>query len=814
MDSATGIPTPVSLDKLLDDPLDSSQLDRVACDIEARMARVDVARDQARRALSRLSDQHHSATIRVVEAGKTAQRALEIAKAEVDKALRPLGSLEAECDRVCSVVGAIGEAQAYVTLSADLGRAKKALNVADQRTLCAPLLDIARVLFAARAGGYANLYSEARSIAMAAGGKGGQATRLAGEGLHSALTALGYPLREDGDPGILLGDAKGDKEVASGAGRLAACLEAIQALCLVGVLGAEEGSGSGPIDLARVAAAAQTPAAEALGSAILTQFDYHFSGDRSTNRVDRPEWCLLWTFRMLDVHIPFLSRAQVTVNQLVSRLCVKGSLKQGSGLVRAVCERVVRRLQAKMVADLQALGSDNPGLFRHTIGELVLFDEKMATLVAVRGPRELGELGVARHLSQNPEMLVRWIAVEKAFANEKIDGIRSSKAPWAPVGRSAPPGASTEQMAVAAQSRVPPATSSGQTLMGVVEELSTRLFGVDTKERAKFALSLEKPLVGLYLDFCVDALEALAGRALQLAKRGQSAQTAWDEAAGCLATLPYVQWKLSSWSESSVYLELSAAQGAPSSGGDMKNGGGGSGGGDHKSGGNDLKNSGNDLKNSGDAKGGADAKSSGGSESKITGARSLRLLGFWDEELDRCLRLTNQGLRKLASSLASLFTEQLGPWSEQGHNDREGASTSAPPSFAAALGSLRTATGWIRARLEPARLWAPFTRRLASFIDSKVVASAVANAGRTSTLGSKRLSAELAAIAGAISAGRKSSNSLVQTSELAAVLGKPKEFFVEARAELGRGGHETLRELGFTCLSAGQVLRVCALKLG
>ncbi|XP_043944466.1 RAD50-interacting protein 1 isoform X2 [Protopterus annectens] len=145
------------------------------------------------------------------------------------------------------------------------------------------------------------------------------------------------------------------------------------------------------------------------------RFRYHFSGNRQTNVLNKPEWflsqILIWignNARFLDERIqPILDKALSTVD---------ARLEFSRGLVMLVLE--------KLAVDIPCLLYDD-SLFCHLVDEVLLFEKE---LHSVHGYPS--NYPCSLHMLCEETCFQRWITVEKKFALEKMDSMLSSEAAW------------------------------------------------------------------------------------------------------------------------------------------------------------------------------------------------------------------------------------------------------------------------------------------------------------------------------------------------------------------------------------------------
>ncbi|XP_077296724.1 RAD50 interactor 1 [Arctopsyche grandis] len=138
------------------------------------------------------------------------------------------------------------------------------------------------------------------------------------------------------------------------------------------------------------------------------RFTFHFSGSRRTNRLDRPEWFLTQILSWLRDHLPFLAKY---LQPIVDSMDMKINVQQEftCGLMQLAVDRLYSLLSTI---------SGDDSLFSHAIDECLGFDRELESIIGFpllpTCPRVTTVLTDARYL-------IRWLAVEKKFAIQKID---------------------------------------------------------------------------------------------------------------------------------------------------------------------------------------------------------------------------------------------------------------------------------------------------------------------------------------------------------------------------------------------------------
>nr|CAG4650082.1 EOG090X04F1 [Sida crystallina] len=152
-------------------------------------------------------------------------------------------------------------------------------------------------------------------------------------------------------------------------------------------------------------------AVEELLHPLKKRFAYHFSGNRPTNKRDKPEWYLRQILQWIGDHIKFIETyVQPVYNQ------EDALMEFSKGLVQLAVE--------KLAKDSPAILSDD-AILAHTIGEVLNFETELRSSYNYPSSQPSPLLVLTQ-----PHFFSRWIALEKAFAVEKMDILLSSDKAW------------------------------------------------------------------------------------------------------------------------------------------------------------------------------------------------------------------------------------------------------------------------------------------------------------------------------------------------------------------------------------------------
>eukprot|EP00668_Euglena_longa_P046529 GGOE01062214.1.p1 GENE.GGOE01062214.1~~GGOE01062214.1.p1 ORF type:complete len:808 (+),score=233.85 GGOE01062214.1:60-2483(+) len=164
---------------------------------------------------------------------------------------------------------------------------------------------------------------------------------------------------------------------------------------------------------------------------IRLRFNYHFTGKKETNRMDRPEWLFQFMERILVSNLPFLSHFSHAVDVSSGGLLECGILpKFIEGCVRIVCQKLRRDL-----ATLQAEG--NESLFCHHLNESIAFDRLLTAKFGYPANALAGALKQRRQfcldvVTEEPRLWGYWLDIDKRFAEQRLAAMLGSPDCWLP----------------------------------------------------------------------------------------------------------------------------------------------------------------------------------------------------------------------------------------------------------------------------------------------------------------------------------------------------------------------------------------------
>ncbi|KAL2102119.1 hypothetical protein ACEWY4_001287 [Coilia grayii] len=145
------------------------------------------------------------------------------------------------------------------------------------------------------------------------------------------------------------------------------------------------------------------------------RFRYHFTGNRQTNSLNKPEWyltqILMWmgnNSNFMEEKIqPILDHSKANINAKVE-----------------LCRGLLSLAQEKLALDASRLLYDD-ALFCHLVDEVLQFEKELRTTHTYPSI-----LPGALHILLEEAVFQKWLSVEKKMALEKVDAMLSAEGAW------------------------------------------------------------------------------------------------------------------------------------------------------------------------------------------------------------------------------------------------------------------------------------------------------------------------------------------------------------------------------------------------
>ncbi|KFP00275.1 RAD50-interacting protein 1, partial [Calypte anna] len=251
------------------------------------------------------------------------------------------------------------------------------------------------------------------------------------------------------------------------------------------------------------------------------RFKYHFTGNKQTNVLNKPEWYLTQVLLWIGNHAKFLDdKIQPILDKAGSS--VNAGLEFSRALVMLILE--------KLASDIPCLLYDD-ALFCHLVDEVLLFERE---LYGVHG--YLSSFPSCMHILSEESCFQRWLTVEKKFALQKMDSMLSSEAAWV---------SQYKDITDVDELKVPDCAETFMTLLLVITD---RYKNLPTASRKLQFLGLQKELVD---DFRI--------RLTQVMKEESRASLGFRYCA-ILNAVNYIATVLADWADNVFFLQLQQAE--------------------------------------------------------------------------------------------------------------------------------------------------------------------------------------------------------------------------------------------------------------
>ncbi|KXJ69082.1 hypothetical protein RP20_CCG000224 [Aedes albopictus] len=146
------------------------------------------------------------------------------------------------------------------------------------------------------------------------------------------------------------------------------------------------------------------------------RFAFHFSGNKQTNRLDKPEWYFTQVLSWAKENHVFVGQNFQTPAIKAGVVNHNVRLEFIRGLVQLAIE--------KLVDDIDSISQDE-ALFGHLIDEILSFEQELKTTLGYPS-----SFPSAVSVLIQPKYLVKWMAIEEKFTTDKMDAMLKSEDPW------------------------------------------------------------------------------------------------------------------------------------------------------------------------------------------------------------------------------------------------------------------------------------------------------------------------------------------------------------------------------------------------
>ncbi|CCF52651.1 hypothetical protein NDA14_007621 [Ustilago hordei] len=325
---------------------------------------------------------------------------------------------------------------------------------------------------------------------------------------------------------------------------------------------------------------------------MLLRFRYHFDGDRSTNRLDKPEWFLSHIAALIKSQAPLFSPAihkvpgsggpVVRLNRAYANSSPSHRTYRHIDTTAELLHGLLTPLRHKLASTLPAL-LDHPSLLAHTIFQTLTFDADLSSqfppsLAVLNGA---GTHSLASDILDNPTCFNRWLEGEKTFALQRFEQIMESSDAWAIRSTDS---VADDETQLFSPSSFPSSegegfrtTKSARSVIEMLDSVSERYQPLPSlSQRLSFLAIVQLPILRSYaqrLTRSLDAFESLSS-AFARAMPGEIVPGTTPSGAGgdsdmvrglrglgrlvkALLSSEYVGGELERWSETVGFIQLS-----------------------------------------------------------------------------------------------------------------------------------------------------------------------------------------------------------------------------------------------------------------
>ncbi|KAJ8262346.1 hypothetical protein GJAV_G00165400 [Gymnothorax javanicus] len=145
------------------------------------------------------------------------------------------------------------------------------------------------------------------------------------------------------------------------------------------------------------------------------RFRYHFTGNRQTNSLNKPEWFLTQVLMWMGNNSKFMEeKIQPILDRAEAKIDAKVEL----------CRGLLSLAQEKLAHDAPRLLYDD-ALFCHLVDEVLQFERELRSSHAYPST-----LPGALHILLEESVFQKWLSVERKMAVEKVDAMLSAEGAW------------------------------------------------------------------------------------------------------------------------------------------------------------------------------------------------------------------------------------------------------------------------------------------------------------------------------------------------------------------------------------------------
>ena len=345
--------------------------------------------------------------------------------------------------------------------------------------------------------------------------------------LAAALETLGWPLAASGDE-KLLESKVGPVEAAAG-------------LLIRLQLQSTIGSGEFVDDLWAI---------DVMARALKLRFAYHFSGDRDTNRPERPEWFLSFATKTLRAHIPFILRHVQPVASHQLELYGRGHSFVDTP--SQLCRVIVRACIEQLDANFDAVAAASKSVMCHCVDEVLKADKVLREAFMYPGDT-VAYPPIFSYYTRSKKSREAWFGADAEEARHRVDGILQDPSAWNEPSKGILRVLDSGERINSRDSALTVASDRFIDLLAFLGSNRIAYLSHDARTRAMFAGRVVAPLIDLFASQAMDDVRELCGQLSTL------------RSCGPLNALAHLESAVRDWNDyDPMYSDLTPKYAAPS----------------------------------------------------------------------------------------------------------------------------------------------------------------------------------------------------------------------------------------------------------
>ncbi|EMD00111.1 hypothetical protein BAUCODRAFT_365546 [Baudoinia panamericana UAMH 10762] len=285
------------------------------------------------------------------------------------------------------------------------------------------------------------------------------------------------------------------------------------------------------------------------------RFQYHFSGNKPTNRLDKPEYFLQHALDLLSTYSDFLQNALQPL--LLQHF-------RGSGLAftpayidatSAFITALLPLLRQKIFSRAEQIPADQPQLLSHLVHEVINFDTTLQNTYAYAPVSPATPWrGLAYYLLDTRHYFEKWLGAERDFALSRYHSIIE-----------APEAGELDYDSVASDTTKP--TKMAINVNDLLETITDRYRHLSSfSQKIRFLIEVQIAIFDMFHDLLYSSLEAylsmntFVGRTAHSMSRDEQAELqgvkGLDRLCRVFGSAEYLERAMGDWSDDVFFLEL------------------------------------------------------------------------------------------------------------------------------------------------------------------------------------------------------------------------------------------------------------------